>query len=1202
MKRMTHFQPFTIVLIILSLSWLTVTVGAAPPKQGPSSPSGQGQAKEQEFILHIAPDANFKAVVQALHGLQAQGQLVDVKPLTNRQVQVQAQASILSTLTKIPGITQALPLQREDSGQQNQVQQTEQIFWLTLDRNQGLMRTHSAEQTWPALLSKLTRLQAQGQIIRFQAHPAEQAVEVLVQSRLESVLDALPGVLISQTAPSPRPRTTQARGLDGQSSDESSRDEGNRNEGSGAISGLVTDEETNEPLMDIAVCVFPWFDYEYCATTDDEGQYTISGLFAADYEVVYFRDPAQRYIGEYYNNQTNYYSATLVAVTDEQTTTDINAALALGGRITGLVTDEAGNPLAGIRVDILTKKGNRWSWVGWAKTDEAGHYDAGGLLDGLYRIHFNRIHFIPSDYYMPWYQQGEFTQTKYVDEYYDDAATLEEAADIEVTLGQATSGIDATLTEGGTISGQVLDEDGNVWPYVNIEVYQLLDGEWVYRTDGYTDELGNYEIGNLRAGTYRVAFYVHFGWSYRQPFLQYYDQVDTLEEATDIVVETSQTVTEINATFVNDTGTIHGRVTNAAGDPLPNISVQTYLDSDDDSWWGGYQSGWAETDENGEYTLPYLVSGTHRIEFYDRSGLYLSEDYDNVQRFEDATRVQVSAGERSEVNVVLEEGGTIAGTVTRHSDGSALSYVSVCVYAQEPQQGESGDGTAGDIDSITKDWGACAKTDEHGHYQVKGLHTGAYLVEFQAYGQSYLGEYYDDKQSWDETDLVSVSAGQTTANIDAVLSNGGSISGLVTAEDKGTPLAYVWVCASPVDFRTDFDGIIQQQCAESDENGMYMVQGLPSDLYIVEFWAPYGSYINEFYDNQSFWGEATPVSVTVDETTANINAALSTSGHIQGTVTDEAGQPLPHIAVEVFVGEDFGWRSYTLTDENGHYDVSGLSKGSYYLGFLDRAGQYSVEYYDDMADLSQAISVTIQAGSTISNIDAILSQSGGITGYVQNEVGDPVSWVDVEVYQQIEGTWQTVGWGYADETGHYKVYGLGDGAHRVRFVDWNSRYYIYADMEVDPAADGTVEFAAYAEEYYDDASNLDSATDVFVTYGETTPNINAILSEGGHIIGTVTDAQGEPLPYVDVEVYRQQDGEWLWVNLGRTDETGQYHIAGLASGTYRLSFFWDEIYRYEYYQDASDVESATDVVVTVGETRANINISLDEVVRSQLFQ
>ncbi|MEZ4860367.1 MAG: carboxypeptidase regulatory-like domain-containing protein [Caldilineaceae bacterium] len=91
---------------------------------------------------------------------------------------------------------------------------------------------------------------------------------------------------------------------------------------------------------------------------------------------------------------------------------------------------------------------------------------------------------------------------------------------------------------------------------------------------------------------------------------------------------------------------------------------------------------------------------------------------------------------------------------------------------------------------------------------------------------------------------------------------------------------------------------------------------------------------------------------------------------------------------------------------------------------------------------------------------------------------------------------------------------------------------------------------------------------------------------GGSISGTVTDEEGQPLANIGVYLYIDPTGLGFWGPTGvyvMTDQSGQYTIAELEPGAYRLALRdsgWPLRYATEYYDNALRVEDATDIPVT----------------------
>ena len=217
------------------------------------------------------------------------------------------------------------------------------------------------------------------------------------------------------------------------------------------------------------------------------------------------------------------------------------------------------------------------------------------------------------------------------------------------------------------------------------------------------------------------------------------------------------------------------------------------------------------------------------------------------------------------------------------------------------------------------------------------------------------------------------------------------------------------------------------------------------------------------------------------------------------------------------------------------------------------------------------VAVVLAAPSTALAVD------GSIAGTVTDSDGSPLQGISVSLRNWEVGGWDSAGYAETTADGSYMISGLRADTYSVGFDDYSG---------------------AYAKEYYSDVGDFYSATGVVVTAGEARSGIDASLEPAGHITGTVTDSAGVPLNGRQVCAFRQNvEGGWDQYGWGYTewDGNGRYDIGGLSTGTYRVEFTSDysDTYAKEYYPGSGDLFSATDVVVTAGETRPGIDAALD---------
>ena len=214
-----------------------------------------------------------------------------------------------------------------------------------------------------------------------------------------------------------------------------------------------------------------------------------------------------------------------------------------------------------------------------------------------------------------------------------------------------------------------------------------------------------------------------------------------------MAVAAGQSVSGIDAQL-DLTGFVSGTVTDENGEPISNIFIDFYsLDAD------GFPSGegfGGTTNDLGRFHVPFVAPGDYVVGFTDLSGNYVNEYYDDHLSIFDGELVHVSAGaDTTGIDAELAFGGHLAGTVT-DSEGNGLGDIRL----------ELGILLDGDWASFGEEYTYI--TNEDGTYQIDGLPTGTYRVEFNDPSRTYLSEQYDDQLPNDEGTPVTVTAPETT--------------------------------------------------------------------------------------------------------------------------------------------------------------------------------------------------------------------------------------------------------------------------------------------------------------------------------------------------------------------------------------------------------------------------------------------------------
>jgi len=250
------------------------------------------------------------------------------------------------------------------------------------------------------------------------------------------------------------------------------------------LSGTVTEQGSGDPLENVTVLATNLGDLPATgfAQTDASGDYTMGGLAAGQYQIMFFPDVTSvDYLVEFYNDSPsapgNPVNVTVAGVTG------IDAALAIGGRIEGTVSGPGG-VVANAGVAAIPENGYAFAAD---TTNASGDYS---LLvpAGSHKVIFG------------------VAAAGLVGEFYNDKPDQASADTVSASSGATTANIDATLAASGQITGHVSDaSSGDPIEGTTVTAYNAsTDVPVAFAT---TNAAGNYAINsNLSTGSYKVGF------------------------------------------------------------------------------------------------------------------------------------------------------------------------------------------------------------------------------------------------------------------------------------------------------------------------------------------------------------------------------------------------------------------------------------------------------------------------------------------------------------------------------------------------------------------------------------------------------------------------------------------------------------------------------------------------------------------------
>jgi hypothetical protein len=130
----------------------------------------------------------------------------------------------------------------------------------------------------------------------------------------------------------------------------------------------------------------------------------------------------------------------------------------------------------------------------------------------------------------------------------------------------------------------------------------------------------------------------------------------------------------------------------------------------------------------------------------------------------------------------------------------------------------------------------------------------------------------------------------------------------------------------------------------------------------------------------------------------------------------------------------------------------------------------------------------------------------------------------------------------------------------------------------------------YVTQFYNGKSAYAEAQPVTVTAGGIVSGIDAKLAEGGRIVGRVTDVStGAAIERATVCAFGSNPESG---GCGFTNANGEYTIAGLLAGEYKVGFADPPQYAVQYYNGRAALSEASAVSVLLGSTVSGIDAAL----------
>jgi len=463
---------------------------------------------------------------------------------------------------------------------------------------------------------------------------------------------------------------------------------------------------------------------------------------------------------------------------------------------------------------------------------------------------------------------------------------------------------------------------------------------------------------------------------------------------------------------------------------------------------------------------------------------------------------------------------------------------------------------------------AFAESGPDGSYSILGLPADSFIVEFRG-GCGNVGslapQYYKNESALSSADPITLVAGKVMTGIDAAMTPGATITGVVT-DAAGHRLNNI--CVGVADeslllFGDLFNDIVNTR------SGIYRFRNLAPGLYQVDFGCGGGKYADHWYQTKAGAFPSRVLSIPVG-ITSGVSAVLHFSGAISGVVKNRAGHLVSNTCLYMV---DAKTEVQVLSSvfqgfvEDGRYKVTGLAPGTYKVFFYGCGTKYASQWYHGRSTERGADPVRVGAQQTTTGIGAVLAVGGSISGQVvARATGKPVRNVCVDAFNAPS---QAFGFAETDKTGHYTMRGLATGRYSVSFSP------------------------CYAK-----GPNLAGLTRVGlvrVTAPHALTGINARLAPGGNISGKVTGGTHPQIGTCVELVPLSPNGTFDFAGTGID---GTYKATELSVGQYQVFFndptcpFTSSQFAAEWYNGQPTQVTAGTVTVRAGKTTPGIDAAL----------
>lgn len=364
------------------------------------------------------------------------------------------------------------------------------------------------------------------------------------------------------------------------------------------------------------------------------------------------------------------------------------------------------------------------------------------------------------------------------------------------------------------------------------------------------------------------------------------------------------------------------------------------------------------------------------------------------------------------------------------------------------------------------------------------------------------------------------------------------------------------------------------QETQTSKDGRYEIKGLLAGRYGVQFFpgcATSSRYVPQWWPGTANETKHGLIRLRGGAHRKNIDAKLVVGATITGTVRlgSAHGRPLSGMCATAHQGL-FGSGGTGPTGRHGRYVIQGLPAGRYSVEFdpgCNNNGNYLSASYPHP--------VTAQIGKVTSHIDGVMQLGAEISGTVTDRSdGTPMGGICVSIDEGLAMA-------STGKHGTFFARQIPPGRYSVEFTNCHNK-------------------GSFAPQFYPGQLNPAAAGQVTLTAGKLTTQVDAAMTPGGTVTGTLRSESGVKLSNVCAAAILAADlqgegpGSLDFFGQITRSTAGQYSLRNLAAGRYQFAFgtcggpnFADQ-----YFQGQTDFTEADQVTLSAGQTVTGIDATL----------